>query len=88
MREDILKALDETKLVAIIRGMDPEICVRLAEAYVEGGIRLVEVTFDQTGAPAKTVAAIRAIKSFVEWFPMNVTFSCAIKVERALSNHC
>ena len=62
MRENILKALDETKLVAIIRGMDPEICVRLAEAYVEGGIRLVEVTFDQTGAPAKTVAAIRAIK--------------------------
>ena len=62
MREDVLKALDETKLVAIIRGMDPAICVRLAEAYVEGGIRLVEVTFDQTGDPGKTVAAIRAIK--------------------------
>jgi len=62
MREDVLKALDETKIVAIIRGMDPEICVRLADAYVRGGIRLVEVTFDQTGDPKKTVEAIRAIR--------------------------
>ena len=62
MKAEVLKAVEETRLVAIIRGMDPEICVRLAEAYAEGGIRLVEVTFDQTGDPAKTVAAIRAIR--------------------------
>ena len=62
MKTDVLKALEETRLVAIIRGMDPEICVHLAEAYAEGGIRLVEVTFDQTGDPAKTVAAIKAIR--------------------------
>ena len=62
MKTEVLKALAETRLVAIIRGMDPEICVRLAEAYAEGGIRLVEVTFDQTGDPAKTVAAIRTIR--------------------------
>lgn len=62
MKNEVLKALAETRLVAIIRGMDPEICVRLAEAYAEGGIRLVEVTFDQTGDPRKTVAAIRAIR--------------------------
>lgn len=63
MREEVLKALDATKLVAIIRGMDPEVCVRLADAYQRGGIRLVEVTFDQTGDPEKTVAAIRAIRA-------------------------
>ena len=62
MKAEVLKAVEETRLVAIIRGMDPEICVRLAEAYAEGGIRLVEVTFDQAGDPAKTVAAIRAIR--------------------------
>ena len=62
MKAEVLKALAETRLVAIIRGMDPEICVKLAEAYVEGGIRLVEVTFDQTGDPAKTIAAIKAIR--------------------------
>ena len=62
MKTEVLKALAETRLVAIIRGMDPEICVRLAEAYAEGGIRLVEVTFDQAGDPNKTIAAIRAIR--------------------------
>ena len=62
MKAEVLKALAETRLVAIIRGMDPEICVRLAEAYAEGGIRLVEVTFDQTGDPRKTIDAIRAIR--------------------------
>ena len=46
MKAEVLKALAETRLVEIIRGMDPEICVRLAEAYAEGGIRLVEVTFE------------------------------------------
>ena len=62
MKAEIFKALDETKLVAIIRGMDPDICLKLADAYVRGGIRLVEVTFDQTGDPRKTVEAIRAIR--------------------------
>ena len=62
MKAEVLKAVEETRLVAIIRGMEPEICVRLAEAYAEGGIRLVEVTFDQTGDPGKTVAAIKAIR--------------------------
>ena len=62
MKAEIFKALDETKLVAIIRGMDPDVCLKLADAYVRGGIRLVEVTFDQTGDPRKTVEAIRAIR--------------------------
>lgn len=62
MKAEVLKAVKETRLVAIIRGMDPEVCVRLAEAYAEGGIRLVEVTFDQSGDPGKTVAAIKAIR--------------------------
>ena len=62
MKAEVLKAVEETRLVAIIRGMDPEVCVRLAEAYAEGGIRLVEVTFDQSGDPRKTVAAIKALR--------------------------
>jgi len=62
MREEVLQALAETRVVAIIRGMAPETCVKLAEAYAQGGIRLVEVTFDQTGDPHETVSAIRAIR--------------------------
>ena len=62
MKADVLKATAETGVVAIIRGMEPETCVRLAEAYFEGGIRLVEVTYNQAGDPETTVAAIRAIR--------------------------
>ena len=53
MKAEVLKALEETKVVAIIRGVDPAVCVRLAEAYAEGGLRLVEVTFDQAGDPTR-----------------------------------
>ena len=60
-KEKVKACVAATKVVAIIRGMAPEICVRLAQAYRAGGIRLVEVTFDQTGDSAATCAAIRAI---------------------------
>ena len=62
-KEEIKKCIEATKVVAIIRGMAPEICVRLAKAYQEGGIRLVEVTFNQVGDPEDTVTAIKAIRA-------------------------
>ena len=53
------------KLVAIVRGFAPETVVEMAKAYVEGGIRCIEVTFDQTSAEKRleTVATIKAIKA-------------------------
>ena len=62
-REEIKSCIETTKVVAIIRGMAPEICVRLTKAYQEGGIRLVEVTFNQIGNPEDTVTAIKAIRA-------------------------
>jgi 2-dehydro-3-deoxyphosphogluconate aldolase/(4S)-4-hydroxy-2-oxoglutarate aldolase len=52
-------------IVAIIRGFGPEVCLRLAEAYMKGGIGHVEVTFNQKdpGSWKDTAAAIRSIKS-------------------------
>ena len=64
MKEEIEKAVAENRIVAIIRGFAPDVCLRLAEAYRQGGIRLVEVTFSQRD-PASwkgTAAAIRAIR--------------------------
>jgi len=43
-KEAVKKCIEATKVVAIIRGMAPDVCVNLAKAYQEGGIRLVEVT--------------------------------------------
>ena len=62
-KEEVKSCIEATKVVAIIRGMEPEICVKLAEAYRAGGIRLVEVTFNQVGNPDDTARAIRAIRA-------------------------
>jgi len=51
-------------IIAIIRGFEPDICLRLAEAYAKGGINMVEVTFNQKDPRTwqDTAAAIRSIK--------------------------
>ena len=52
-------------IVAIIRGFEPDTCLRLTEAYVKGGINMVEVTFNQKAPQTwkDAAAAIKAIKS-------------------------
>lgn len=52
-------------IIAIIRGFEPDVCLRLAEAYERGGINMVEVTFNQKSPETwkDTAAAIKAIKS-------------------------
>ena len=64
MKDEIAKIVRDTRIVAIVRGFAPDVCLRLAEAYAEGGIRLVEVTFDQKAPDTwrDTAAAIRAIR--------------------------
>lgn len=51
-------------IIAIIRGFEPDVCLRLAEAYGKGGINMVEVTFNQKAPETwkDTAAAIRSIK--------------------------
>ena len=63
-KEDIKQLVLDTRIVAIIRGFAPDTCLRLAEAYAAGGIRLVEVTFNQKAPETwkDTAAAIRAIR--------------------------
>ena len=52
------------RIIAIVRGQKPDVCLHLAEAFAKGGIGLVEVTFDQRApeAWAQTAEAIRAIR--------------------------
>lgn len=46
-----------TKLIAIVRGVEPHAQEQLAEALYAGGIRLLEITFDQRGrCPAEETA--------------------------------
>ena len=52
-------------IVAIIRDFEPDTCLKLTEAYVKGGIDMVEVTFNQKAPETwkDTAAAIKAIKT-------------------------
>ena len=65
MKEEIEKIVLDTKVVAIVRGFAPDICLKLADSYRQGGIRLVEVTFNQKAPETwkDTASAIRAIRS-------------------------
>lgn len=61
------KAFDtimEHKIVAIVRGFEPETVVEMAKLYCANGIYCVEVTFDQTSLEnqLKTVQTIRLVK--------------------------
>jgi 2-dehydro-3-deoxyphosphogluconate aldolase/(4S)-4-hydroxy-2-oxoglutarate aldolase len=49
MRETILRAVREEKLVVILRGVAQEKLIPLAEAMWRGGVRLLEVTYDASG---------------------------------------
>lgn len=68
MKEEVIKAVHEGRIVAIIRGFAPDVCLKLAEAYAEGGIRLVEVTFNQKAPETwkDTAAAIAAMRKRFE----------------------
>jgi len=48
MCESVIKAVLEAKVIAIVRGVYGEDCLKLAQALQRGGIRMMEVTFDQS----------------------------------------
>ena len=64
MKEDVIQSVRARKVVAIIRGFAPDVCLKLAETYAKGGIGLVEVTFNQKAPETwkDTATAIAAIR--------------------------
>lgn len=64
-KDETIHALMDTRIVAIIRGFATDICLKLADAYLRGGIRFVEVTFNQKVPDTwkDTAEAIRSIKA-------------------------
>lgn len=64
MREHILKEIHRRKIITIVRGVYGEQAEKLAQALAEGGIGIMEVTFDSRN-PAmheKTLEAIHGIR--------------------------
>ena len=64
-KEETIRELMDTRIIAIIRGFAPETCLRLADSYLKGGIRFVEVTFSQKTPDTwrDTAEAIKSIKA-------------------------
>lgn len=64
-RDAIIKDVETYKIVVIMRGFTTEQLIHAVDAMEKGGIRFVEVTFDQTGAvcDADTAANIRALQA-------------------------
>ena len=62
-REEIIQDVEKYKIIAILRGFNQEQLLGAVEAMDKGGIRMVEVTFDQTGtiSDETTAANIRAL---------------------------
>ena len=64
MRKLVVDKVATTKLIAIVRGIaQPQLCLQVVQAIYDGGIDLIEVTFDQSnpqsfGQTAETIAAI------------------------------
>lgn len=63
MRQTVIDAVQREKIIAIVRGADPEQALNVARALYAGGIRLMEVTYNQKDpssfqSTADTIAAI------------------------------
>lgn len=64
MRQQVIQKIKDGKIIAIVRGMDLEKTVKIAQALYEGGVTMIEVTFNQK-FPEKfheTADCIRAIR--------------------------
>ena len=59
MRESIIKSVEKEKIVVIVRGVERDTLVPLAEAMYAGGIRLLEITYDQSGKTSDVETADR-----------------------------
>ena len=66
--QDILNTIEEKKIIVIVRRTYGENLIKLAGALYKGGIRLIEVTFDQAD-PECLKKTGEAIKTLNENFP-------------------
>ena len=63
-RDEIIRDIEKNKIIVIMRGFTDEQLIRSVEAMEMGGIKLVEVTFDQSGTTpdTETASKIRLLK--------------------------
>lgn len=66
MEQTTLDIMKQYKIITILRGLNQEEVLNTAQALYDGGIRLLEITFDQTAPAEVTAQAIRAVNEKFE----------------------
>ena len=68
MREQVIQMIQKEKIIAIVRGVGPDQCMKVADALYEGGVRLMEITYNQKDLDSfqATADAIQAISRAYE----------------------
>lgn len=68
MREQVIQKIKEEKLIAIVRGVRPDLCLKVAEALYDGGVRVLEIPYDQrdSGSWVRTAETIQALSEAFE----------------------
>ena len=68
MREQVIQSVLNEKIVVIVRGIEKDKLIPLAEAMYAGGIRLLEITYSATGNPTdeETAENIRILSQHFE----------------------
>ena len=67
MREQIINAVSREKLIVIVRGIEKNKLIPLAEAMYDGGVRLLEITYSADGSVSDEETANR-IKMLADHF--------------------
>ncbi|MBR3960736.1 MAG: bifunctional 4-hydroxy-2-oxoglutarate aldolase/2-dehydro-3-deoxy-phosphogluconate aldolase [Clostridia bacterium] len=68
MKETVIEKIAENKLIVIVRGVEREKLIPLAEALYEGGVRLLEITYsaNKSVADVDTAANIKLLADHFE----------------------
>ena len=67
-RSELISKVEQKKIIAIVRGVYADDCVKLAQALYAGGIELMEVTFDQSQPErlTRTSDTVHAVKEAMD----------------------
>lgn len=66
MEQTTLEIIRQHKIITILRGLSKEEVLQTAQALYDGGIRLLEITFNQAAPAEETAEAIRAVNQRFE----------------------
>ena len=82
-RASVIQTVEKEKIIVIVRGVEREKLIPLAEAMYDGGIRLLEITYDAKGIVSDDETA-KNIEILAEYFDgrMHIGAGTVIKEEQ------